>query len=82
VSAAIAIVEGIPHSGGPTKESDVVKLNDAALKKISAPLPIDTSRTEAQQVDDMMKELKKRGITPTRAGVLKTIREMNKKAGK
>jgi hypothetical protein len=45
-------------------------------------VPIDPSRTEAQQVADLMKELKKRGLTPTRAGVVKTVREANKKAGK
>lgn len=55
-----------------------IKFDDEAFRKAFGPLQWDRSKSEAQQVADVTKELKKRGVEPNRAGVLKMVRDANK----
>ncbi|MBI9114297.1 hypothetical protein [Sanguibacter suaedae] len=55
-----------------------IKWNDAAAKRMFAPVELDRTKSESQQVSDTMKELKKRGVTPDRSAVTKMVRDANK----
>ncbi|MFJ2298146.1 hypothetical protein [Oerskovia paurometabola] len=51
-----------------------IKIDEKALAKAFAPIAVDRTKSEAEQIRQVSAELKRRGLKPTDAAIKKVLR--------